>query len=170
MPTTRDDQHAPLLHGFDPILGTAPRVLILGNAPSVLALAKHQYYGNPRNAFWRLCGELYGFAAEDPYAQRTAALTAQRIAVWDVLASCRRAGSLDSSVRPDSMVANDFAAFFAAHPTIERVLFNGAAAERNYRRLVGDVPVDAERLPSTSPAQTMRYEAKLAAWRAALDR
>lgn len=170
MPTTDGDQRAPLLHGFAPIVGTAPRILILGNAPSVLALARHQYYGNPRNAFWRLTGELFGFAADAPYAQRTAALTAHGIAVWDVLASCRRTGSLDSAVRPESMVANDFGAFFTGHPTIRRVLFNGAAAEKNFRRLVGDVPVDAERLPSTSPAQTMRYEAKLAVWRAALAR
>jgi hypoxanthine-DNA glycosylase len=166
--TTGGDQRAPLLHGFPPIVGADPRLLILGNAPSVLALARHQYYGNPRNAFWRITGELYGFAAEDPYAQRTAALTAHRIAVWDVLASCRRAGSLDSAVRPDSMVANDFGDFFGSHPTIERVLFNGAAAEKNFRRLVGEVGPASVRLPSTSPAQTMRYEAKLAAWRTAL--
>lgn len=170
MRTTGGDGQAPLLHGFPPILGAAPRLLILGNAPSVLALARHQYYGNPRNAFWRITGELYGFAADDPYPQRTAALTAHRIAVWDVLASCRRAGSLDSAVRPDSMVANDFGDFFGRHPTIERVLFNGAAAEKNFRRLVGEAGPQSERLPSTSPAQTMRYEAKLAAWRAALTR
>jgi hypoxanthine-DNA glycosylase len=167
--TTGGDQQAPLLYGFAPIVGAAPRMLILGNAPSVLALAKHQYYGNPRNAFWRIIGELYGFAADDPYARRTAALTAHRVAVWDVLASCRRAGSLDSAVRPESMVANDFGAFFDRHPTVEHVLFNGAAAEKNFRRLVGeDFGVEFTRLPSTSPAQTMRYETKLAAWRAAL--
>lgn len=169
MQTIDDDDRAPLLHGFPPIIGSRPEVLVLGNAPSVLALARHQYYGNPQNAFWRIAGELYGFDAADPYEQRTAALTAHRVAVWDVLASCRRRGSLDSAVEPDSMVANDFHALFGAHPTIERVLFNGAAAEKNFRRLVaGGFPVDYQRLPSTSPAQTMRYEAKLAAWRAAL--
>ncbi|TFV57499.1 DNA-deoxyinosine glycosylase [Mycobacterium sp. PS03-16] len=161
---------APLLHGFPPIVGPAPRLLVLGNAPSVLALARHQYYGNPRNAFWRIAGELYGFAADDPYEQRTAAVTAHGVAVWDVLKSCRRAGSLDSAVVPDSMVANDFHGFFGRHPTIRRVLFNGAAAERNFRRLVADTfGLTYERLPSTSPAQTMRYELKLAAWRAALQ-
>lgn len=161
---------APLLHGFEPIVGPAPRVLVLGNAPSVLALAKQEYYGNPRNAFWRITGELYGFDAADPYEQRTAALIAHRVAVWDVLKSCRRAGSLDSAVVPDSMVANDFDSFFGRCPTIRRVLFNGAAAERNFGRLVaGTFDVTYTRLPSTSPAQTMRYELKAAAWRAALD-
>lgn len=158
-----------LVQGFAPIVGGAPEVLILGNAPSVLALAKHQYYGNPRNAFWRVTGALYGFDADDPYPSRTSALIAHGVAVWDVLQSCRRAGSLDSAVQPTSMVANDFASFFAAHPTIRRVLFNGAAAEKNFRRLAsGEFDVALERLPSTSPAQTMRYELKLAAWRSAL--
>ena len=170
MRTTGDDR-APLLHGFAPIIGDRPEVLVLGNAPSVLALAKVQYYGNPRNAFWPIAGELYGFDPTGPYDQRAAVLTANRVAVWDVLASCRRAGSLDSAVEPDSMVANDFGALFAARPTIRRVLFNGAAAEKNFLRLVpGRVDLPFERLPSTSPAQTMRYEAKLAVWRAALRR
>ncbi|WP_422745687.1 DNA-deoxyinosine glycosylase [Mycobacterium sp. WMMD1722] len=169
--TPDTDDRAPLLHGFAPILGDRPRVLILGNAPSVLALARHQYYGNPQNAFWRITGELYGFAADEPYEQRTAALTLHGVAVWDVLASCRRRGSLDSAVEPKSMVANGFRPLFEAHPTIRRVLFNGAAAEKNFRRLVaGEFAAEFQRLPSTSPAQTMRYEAKLAAWRAALSR
>ncbi|WP_197377703.1 DNA-deoxyinosine glycosylase [Mycolicibacterium baixiangningiae] len=160
----------PLLQGFPPIVGGAPQVLVLGNAPSVLALAKHQYYGNPRNAFWRITGALYDFGADDPYPERTAALISHGVAVWDVLRECRRAGSLDSAVEPASMVANDFGPFFRRYPTIRRVLFNGAAAEKNFRRLVsGDFEVEFSRLPSTSPAQTMRYELKLAAWRAALQ-
>ncbi|KUI30897.1 DNA-deoxyinosine glycosylase [Mycobacterium sp. IS-1742] len=158
-----------LVQGFEPIVGGAPEVLVLGNAPSVLALARHQYYGNPRNAFWRIMGALYGFDADDPYPCRTGALTVHGVAVWDVLHSCRRAGSLDSAVQPASMVVNDFPTFFGEHPTIRRVLFNGAAAEKNFRRLAsGGVGLEYSRLPSTSPAQTMRYELKLAAWREAL--
>ena len=134
--------------------------------PSVLSLAAGEYYGNPRNAFWRIAGELFGFDADEPYRRRVDALRRNGVAVWDVLHSCRRAGSLDSAVEPASMVANDFAGFFATHPAIDRVYFNGAAAQRNYLRLVGcDAPVRYERLPSTSPAQTMSYPAKLAAWR-----
>lgn len=137
--------------------------------PSVLSLASGQYYGNPRNAFWRIMGELIGCAPDAPYEQRTAALERHGIAVWDVLRSCRRVGSLDSAIEPDSMVANDFGSFFAAHPRVERVYFNGAAAERNFTRLVTITVSDAVRLPSTSPAQTMRYADKLATWHAALD-
>lgn len=160
---------APLLLGLPPIVGAGAHTLILGNMLSVMSVASAQYYGNPRNAFWRITGEFFGFAADHPYDDRTAALVANGVAVWDVLKSCRREGSLDSSVEPDSMVPNDFGDLFAAHPGIRRVFFNGAAAEKNFHRLV-PVPPDVRyrRLPSTSPAQTMRYEDKLAAWRDAI--
>jgi hypoxanthine-DNA glycosylase len=160
---------APLLHGLPPIVGDRAHTLILGNMLSVMSVASQQYYGNPRNAFWRITGELFGFAADDPYADRTSALVAHGVAVWDVLKSCRRAGSLDSAVEPDSMVPNDFGELIDAHPRITRVLFNGAAAEKNFDRLVRVAPVlHYRRLPSTSPAQTMRYEDKLTAWRDAI--
>jgi len=155
---------SPAVNGFAPIAGPGATVLILGNAPSVLALAKQQYYGNPPNAFWRVMAELFGCPADAPYADRCAALIAHGIAVWDVLRFCRRAGSLDAAVERDSMVANDFEALFVAHRSIGRVFFNGAAAEANFRRLVG---VDARtymRLPSTSPAHTLSFAAKRAAW------
>jgi hypoxanthine-DNA glycosylase len=156
----------PLLHGLPPIIDDSARALILGNMPSVMSLGAREYYANPRNAFWRITGEMFGFAADGPYGDRIAALTGHGVAVWDVLRSCRRVGSLDSAVEPDSMVANDFGQLFERHPQITRVFFNGAAAEKNFNRLVR-VAADLQyrRLPSTSPAQTMRYADKLAAWR-----
>lgn len=160
-----------LLHGLPPIVGADPAVLVLGNMPSVLSLTHRQYYGNPRNAFWRICSAIYGFDPDASYEQRAAELIRQNIAVWDVLRSCRRTGSLDSAVERDSMVPNDFDAFLTANPTIDLLLFNGAAAEANYRRLVRDTPaLPSIRLPSTSPAHTMRFADKLAQWRTALGR
>ena len=159
----------PLLEGLPPIVDDGARLLILGNMPSVMSLAAQQYYANPRNGFWRITAEIFGFDASANYDVRTDALRANGVAVWDVLRFCRRQGSLDSAIEPNSMVANDFAPFFDTHSTIERVLFNGAAAEKNYGRLVGiDRPLRYRRLPSTSPAQTMRYEDKLHAWRKAI--
>jgi hypoxanthine-DNA glycosylase len=155
-----------LLHGLPPIVDDDAESLILGNMPSVMSLGAQEYYANPRNAFWRITGEIFGFEPTAPYDLRTAALTAHGIAVWDVLRSCRRVGSLDSAVEPDSMVANDFGRFFEDHPSISRVFFNGAAAEKNFNRLVRVAPdFEYRRLPSTSPAQTMPYAEKLAAWR-----
>jgi hypoxanthine-DNA glycosylase len=159
----------PVLYGFSPIIDARARTLILGNMPSVMSLAAQQYYANPRNAFWRLTGEIFGFAADDPYDARAATLRDHGVAVWDVLRSCRRVGSLDSAVEPDSMVANDFGALFEEHPGITKIFFNGAAAEKNFRRLVStDHPLRFQRLPSTSPANTVLYVHKLGAWRDAI--
>lgn len=111
--------------GLPPIAGPGAKLLILGNAPSAMSLALQQYYGNPRNAFWRIVGDIFGFDADAPYPVRTAALIGHGVAVWDVLKFCRRAGSLDSAVVKDTMVGNDFATFFAAHADIDRVCFTG---------------------------------------------
>lgn len=160
-----------LLHGLAPLTGAAPRTLILGNMPSVMSLASGQYYGNPRNAFWPITAEIFGFDAAAPYDRRVAELTGHGIAVWDVLRCCRRTGSLDAAVERDSMVPNDFGAFTRDHPRIDLVVFNGAAAETNYRRLVRSAPmIPSMRLPSTSPAHTLRFADKLTLWRAALTR
>ena len=158
---------APLLLGLPPIIDDGARVLILGNMPSVISLAAQQYYANPRNGFWRITGKIFGFDAGAPYEIRAAALVAHGVAVWDVLRACRRKGSLDSAVEPASMVANDFGPLFDAYPAIEWVCFNGAAAEKNFAKLVPSLnrPIQFYRLPSTSSAQTMPYQEKLAAWR-----
>src|SRR6185436_13844745 len=101
------------------------------------SLAAQQYYGNPRNGFWRITGDIFGFDSSSTYPERAAALRGSGVAVWDVLRLCRREGSLDSAIELDSMVANDFGVFFDAHPAIDRVFFNGAAAEKNFNRLAG---------------------------------
>lgn len=160
---------SPTLQGFPPIIAVGARILILGNMPGVASLDAQQYYAHPRNTFWRITGELFGFDPAAHYDDRVAALNAAGVAVGDALRSCRRVGSLDSSVDRESMKVNDFGTLFTAHPTITHVCFNGAAAEANYRRLVDvDRALRYSRLPSTSPAHTLRYEDKLAAWRSAI--
>jgi len=157
---------SPLLRGFPPIVDDDAKVLILGSFPGALSLAAHQYYANPRNAFWPITSELFGFEPNASYEGRLATLRSHGVALWDVLHQCRRAGSADSAIDPKSLVVNNFAEFFANHPTIARVYFNGAKAADLYRRLADTAErVEYRRLPSTSPAHVMRPGAKLAAWR-----
>ena len=160
----------PLLLGFPPVVDDRAAVLILGSFPSAQSLAAGQYYANPRNAFWPITGELFGFDASASYDTRLAALQSAGVALWDVLHACRRSGSADSAIDPKSLVTNDFAELFANYPTITRVYFNGAKAAELYRRLADErgLPLQHRRLPSTSPAHVMRPGAKLAAWRALL--
>lgn len=157
---------------FAPLSRPSAKVLILGSMPGVASLAAQQYYAHPRNAFWPIMASIAGFDAAAPYAARVEALTRGGFALWDVLQSCVRTGSLDSSIRAGSRVPNDFAAFFSAHPGIRLVCFNGAEAQQSFaRHVLPGLRIDGlryVRLPSTSPAHALPFEHKLAAWRAAL--
>jgi hypoxanthine-DNA glycosylase len=156
----------PLLEGFPPVVGDTARLLILGSFPSVRSLATRQYYGNPRNAFWPITSALFSFDVHDPYETRLAALQSHGVALWDVLHKCRRAGSSDAQIDLKSLVANNFGQLLTTYSSITRVYFNGAIAERLFRRLVYvDAPVSYQRLPSTSPARAMPPDHKLDAWR-----
>lgn len=102
--------------GFAPLASTAATVLILGTLPGRTSLARGEYYAQPRNAFWPIMGDLFGAGPDLPYAERTSRLIERRIAVWDVCASAKRAGSLDSKIAIGSILPNDFNGFFASHP------------------------------------------------------
>ncbi|MCR4297283.1 MAG: DNA-deoxyinosine glycosylase [Gallionella sp.] len=159
------------IQSFAPIEDADAKILILGSMPGEASLRAGQYYAHPRNLFWHIMGELLGTGPASPYVQRVQALKSARIALWDVLRSCRRKGSLDSSIDNDSLVPNDFAAFFLHHPKITRVFFNGIKAEACYRKRVRpfiDIGhIEYRRLPSTSPANaSISSERKLEAWRA----
>lgn len=106
----------PRIHSFDPIAAPDAEILILGSMPGRASLAAGQYYAHAQNAFWRIMAELLGFDATAPYAERTQALKSARIALWDVLHSCEREGSLDTNIDRETLVANDFAAFLREHP------------------------------------------------------
>jgi hypoxanthine-DNA glycosylase len=139
--------------------------------PGEASLDAGQYYAHARNAYWKIMGELFGAGPELPYDARLQTLTACGIALWDVLESCIRPGSLDSSIDRTTAQTNDFAALFARHRSIRNVFFNGRAAEQLFRRRVlpdlGERAADLSLhvLPSTSPAHASRsYAQKLRAW------
>jgi len=157
------------LQGFPPVVGPGATTLILGSMPGPRSLELKQYYGHPHNAFWGILGELVGASPQLPYPERLRALKAARIALWDVIASCVRDGSLDTRICNEE--PNDFETFFAQNPGIRRVFFNGSKAEQTFRRMVLGrqrlPPLHLVRLPSTSPANAqVSYAQKLAAWRA----
>ena len=155
------------IHSFPPIVSDASRVLILGTMPGLVSLKAGEYYAHPRNAFWSIMGELFGAGPALPYEERVARVRSAGVALWDSLQACVRPGSMDKSITDE--VANDFRIFFAAHPNISHVFFNGAKSEAVFRRhalpaLTGGSRIYA-RLPSTSPAHAARTLAdKVQAW------
>jgi len=164
----------PLLLCFEPVADSNSEILILGSMPGRESLAAEQYYAHRRNAFWKIMAELIGFDSGSSYEARLQELKKARIALWDVLQSCTRTGSLDSNIDANSIAVNDFQSFFRTHTKIQAVFFNGAMAESAYRRYVlptvNNLQVSYTRLPSTSPAHaSLSYEQKLQIWRAALS-
>jgi hypoxanthine-DNA glycosylase len=162
----------PTLHGLPPIENPDARVLILGSMPGGASLRQARYYAHPQNLFWVLMGRFVGASPSLPYEARVERLRAAGIALWDVIARCEREGSLDSAIR--AAVANDFAGFFALHPSLRAILFNGAAAEATFLRQVPASVVPAGvrlvRLPSTSPAnRAVAADDKALAWGTALQ-
>ncbi|MDP3460143.1 MAG: DNA-deoxyinosine glycosylase [Hyphomonas sp.] len=159
-----------IARSFAPIAAADARILILGSMPGVASLEAGEDYAHPRNAFWPIMGALYGAGPDLPYAERMSVLRASGVAVWDVLQSCVREGSLDADIRAE--VPNNFDAFFAAHPDIRRIGLNGGKAAASFRKYaVHYLPaaVEVRVLPSTSPAHAARtLEAKCVLWRAAL--
>ena len=157
---------------FPPIANRQARMLVLGSLPGRRSLEMQQYYAHPQNSFWKLIERSFAAGSSLPYTRRVRILTANRIALWDVLAAAERPGSLDSAIVHASAKVNDFASFFRAHPHIRRVLFNGAKAEELYRRFVlPGLPAEFAdiryaSLPSTSPAHAgMTFAKKLERWR-----
>lgn len=165
---------ARLVRSFPPVAARDAEVLILGSMPGEASLAAGRYYAHPQNAFWPIMAALLLFDASAAYEARVRALKSSRIALWDVLQSCRRDGSLDADISREDLAANDFGRFFRNHASIRRVYFNGATAEQCYRRHVAPALARTElrlmRLPSTSPAHaSLSFRAKLESWRAVVD-
>ena len=159
-----------LKHAFAPLLGPEPLCLVLGTLPGEDSLRLQQYYGHGRNQFWRIMADaLLVHLNRDDYAAKQAMLWQHRLALWDTLAAAERQGSLDSRIKRPQL--NDVPGLLTAQPSIRHVLFNGQQAARYAQRHGDSLPetVQYHTLPSTSPAHTLAYAAKLAAWRSALQ-
>lgn len=178
-----DSNSGEILYGFPPILGEAPRVLILGSMPSVKSLELRQYYGHPRNHFWRIICAILQRPLPASYVERVRMLKDAGIAVWDSIDSCHREGSLDQSIRGER--PNDVVALLRRFAGIKLVAFNGRKAEQGFYRGVKELygsdaleqleelqGRDFVRLPSSSPIPTARHRQwrdKLDAWRLIAD-
>ena len=154
-----------LKRAFAPVVDHATRVVILGSLPGAASLAERRYYAHPRNQFWRLLEpvlgqDLVGCAYED----RLARLLAARIGLWDVIASARRAGSLDAHIQDPQ--ARDLRLFAEGLPALRALAFNGGKAAQIGRRQFPDGAAGPHllTLPSSSPAHAVPLTKKLAAW------
>ncbi len=158
--------------GFPCSADSTASVLILGSMPSQKSLAAKQYYAHPQNAFWPIMAELLGFDARLVYEDRLARLRDNHVALWDVAHQCIRPGSMDSAIKIESVIANNFTAFLKTYPNIRTIYFNGRKAEQLFLKLVWPAlpetfrHIERHLLPSTSPAHAMLSRAqKRAVWK-----
>jgi len=157
---------------FPPLATEDAQVLILGSMPGVKSLEAGEYYAHPRNAFWPVMAALCGAEGFADYQEKMRLLRENRIALWDVLQHCMRPGSLDSAIKNDTIIPNDFDNFLRGHPQIRHVFFNGGKAETEFlKRVLPALPqeitarLSLTRLPSTSPAMaSLTIMQKCAAW------
>ena len=159
------------LQGLPPIVSANTRLLILGSFPGVASLRAQQYYGHPHNQFWKILQAIWPqhpmAMGEGSYPKRCQWLLDRGLGLWDVYASCERAGSLDSAIRNPEV--NDFASLKAHCPQLKLIAHNGGESYK-YAKLVrsslGVEHFPLVKLPSTSPANaSWSFERKLAAWR-----
>lgn len=143
---------------------------MLGSFPGVASLRVQQYYGHPQNQFWRLLGGVLELPlAERPYEERLALLRGRGVGLWDVITETHREGSLDSNIR--NPAGSDLLGLLEGLPQLTTIGFNGGTAARlglrQLGRRAGDYRILA--LPSSSPAYTLPFAAKLESWRAIVN-
>lgn len=164
---------AKIKYSFPPFVPDGARLIILGTLPGEESLRLQQYYAHPRNHFWPLIAALSESPLPPSFTKRVALLKDNRWALWDVLEGAERIGSSDAAIRNPTV--NAFGDFFATHPGIKTVAFNGQKARDLFRRYVVKPGIVSENrfsaidLPSSSPLYTKSFEEKLALWRAKLD-
>lgn len=155
------------IFSFPPSSSSDALLLILGSMPGGESLRKQQYYAHPQNKFWDITGHIFDFSKDSPYEERLNALRKNKIALWDVVHSCHREGSMDSDIH--NVEVNDFESFFKKHRHIRKVFFNGQTAQRLFIRHTAEMKISELELcvlPSSSPANaSIPFEKKYFIWR-----
>lgn len=142
-------------HSLEPVFDGSSKLLILGTMPSPVSREAGFYYSHPQNRFWQVLSAVFNEPLPYTVESKKAFVLSHGIALWDVLASCEITGAEDGSIRHP--VANDLSVVLSAAP-IKRIFTTGDKAYSLYKKLCrAKAGMDAEPLPSTSPANRGRY-------------
>lgn len=153
-----------MINSFPAFIDSNTKILILGTMPGIASLTKQEYYGNPRNHFWRIMYTLFDtLPVSDSFEEKIQLLQKNKIGLWDVLENCERKGSLDIHIKNHK--ENDFKMLFKQYPTIHTIVFNGKESHKYFIKKFGQIEgITYYVMPSTSPANTMSFENKLKIW------
>lgn len=151
------------IQSFAPIVDNESQILILGSVPGVKSLEMKEYYAHPQNAFWKIIFYLFNQKPTTDYHQKIELLKTRHIALWDVIESCERKGSIDSTIKNEA--ENDIQQLLKSYPNIKIIFCNGQKSYKNLVKLLGkDFALPIVLLPSTSPLHTIPFDDKLVVW------
>ena len=152
------------ISSFPPIIDQESKIVTLGSVPGEKSLEKQEYYGHPQNKFWKIIFELFNENFSEDYLEKIKILKKNKIAVWDVIDSCERVGSLDTTIKNEE--SNDILQLLKKYQNIKTIFCNGGKSYKNLQKIVGknfEIPIYL--LPSTSPLHTISFEKKLESWK-----
>ena len=139
-----------LIHPIAPVYDGNSKILILGSFPSVKSREVEFFYGHPQNRFWRVLSELLNLKKDATVEEKRLFLLENRIALWDVIASCEIEGSADNTIK--NATVNDINEILDASD-ISAIFVNGKTALKYYDKYIRDrIGREAICLPSTSAA------------------
>ena len=139
---------------FSPRINEKSRVLILGSMPGVKSLEMQEYYAHPQNRFWKVMGKICNCEGlhDMGYEDKIQVLLDNRFALWDVIASCEREGSLDSNIGNEK--PNEIPKLLERYKNIKTICLNGNKAYSAFAKHFPDLLkiYICYKMPSTSPA------------------
>ncbi len=154
-------------YSFPPLIDDKCKILILGSLPGEKSLEMQQYYAFPQNLFWKIMFEICEQEFSENYEIKCNMLLKNHIALWDMVYSGDREGSLDTAIKNEE--ANDLKSFLKNYPSISKILLNGKKAESVFKKNFKDIDILTITMPSTSPANArMSYIDKLSIWKSAI--
>ena len=135
---------------FTPIINKNSKVLILGTLPGAKSLELSQYYGDPRNQFWTIIYRIFKKESPDSeYENKVNFILDNNLALWDVIHSAERKGSLDANIKNE--MCNDIEGLLQQYPNIEKIVLGGGKAARTFKKHFPNTGVEIVEVPSTSP-------------------
>lgn len=156
--------------GLAPVVNDDSEILILGTLPGADSLRKGEYYSNPGNQLWKILAYIFNRPTPLSYHDKTNFLRNNKIALWDVLKSADREGSLDKKIK--NPVPNDVLGFLNEHTSIRTIVLNGSKATEMFRKFIDlhrlNPDIQVFHLPNTSSSNRSTLNEKKKEWSAIL--
>lgn len=142
-----------VVHSFSPIIDNTSRILILGSTPSIKSEEFGFYYMHPLNRFWKIMEVVLNLPLTLLTPQeKTTALNASKIALYDSVSECDIHGSSDAkmyNIKPTNIPK------LIENTDIRIILANGALSYSTIIKYYPHLSSMCVKMPSTSPANAI---------------